>query len=1145
MATNIGGVSVDMLLESAAFRRDMQRSQQLLRSETAKMRRSLRQVEMASRNVSRSFSQFRAGIAALAGALAVRQFSQFTKNALSAGAAIQDIADKVSVSTTELQQMRFAAIQTGVGVRALDMGLQRFSRRIGEVAQGQGELLKTAQQYNVTLRNADGTMRSNIDILKDFADVIKNAESQQERLRIAFKLFDSEGAALVNTLRDGRVGLEAFMKQAEAFGAVMTKEVVAKAKLADDNLTSLTEVFKTAFNTSIIEGFASSLTLSEDRLRAVQMVGEQFGKTVAAAMRGVAEAAKFVADNLEAIKTALIAIAALKAAAMFRGIGVAILGLVGALTKARAGLLALQVLLISNPLTAAVGVAGLLAGALFLVAENSDRARAATGDYAEAVEATNAALNTSVDVSESVRQARLMEAVAANEAAIATENLTRARKQEALDRLVRQRRAAAARDTGATVAEQAIRGITGTPTDEGFATNIDRARANLADSDARIKSLRDNLDSLTQTLKSTAAATHDVASATGQSSIKFSDATKTLENEVLQLQLRTIALRKGTAAVLKQAENEAVLAQVKKAGIDVTKKLNAVQLKEVSHIKDLVRIRLREIRVNRQLERSRNLEEELKFLKEEARLIGKTDKERAVALARMRTEAQLRREGIDLKSKDAQAEIALAETIARTKDELQKATRARELFVEPFKNAISGIQDAFSSAFENIFSGGVDSFSDLAATVKRIFVRLAAEIAALLIFRPAVAGALGSVGLGGLGASLTGGSAGGGLLGGFPTPPLSLFGNIGSTLNQLGAAIGIGPQLVSGPGSFFGLSTAGSLTSASLTSLLGAAGIGAFGGGLLAQLTGGNQIGGSIGGGLGAALGAAFPILGPLTPIAGGLAGSLLGGLFGGSESVGPNAAARINFQNGRLVLGPTGADNGGNLAATVRVAQQTIARLNQLAEELGLVFSNVLRGANVITDRPELTTFGGFTSGEEFFNALLARGGVSTAGGQTLNASSLAELVQTQAAEMAAAVLAGQDASQIRAFLSSQLLSRTSSLSPAGRLAESQRQFGDLLARARGGEAGLGGELTRSAQTLLGFARQNFASTVSFANIETFVRSSLESVAATLEEQAETVTAGEQAIVEEIRELEKSEEVGHDLAEGILRELRLLRAAI
>lgn len=74
---------------------------------------------------------------------------------------------------------------------------------------------------------------------------------------------------------------------------------------------------------------------------------------------------------------------------------------------------------------------------------------------------------------------------------------------------------------------------------------------------------------------------------------------------------------------------------------------------------------------------------------------------------------------------------------------------------------------------------------------------------------------------------------------------------------------------------------------ASLTSSLGAAGIGAFAGNFLGRI-GGNPTGGSIGGGAGAGIGMA--IGGPVGAVIGGLAGGVLGGFFGGKKK--PNPAS-------------------------------------------------------------------------------------------------------------------------------------------------------------------------------------------------------------------------------------------------------------
>ena len=148
-------------------------------------------------------------------------------------------ARKLGVGVELLQEMRFAAELTGVAQTALDMGLQRFTRRLAEAAQGGGELKGVLEQYNIQLKNNDGTTRSNVQVLGDLAEVIKNTENPAEQLRIAFKAFDSEGAALVNTLRDGRAGLDEFRLAARKAGAVISQETVKQFEIFDDQITTV------------------------------------------------------------------------------------------------------------------------------------------------------------------------------------------------------------------------------------------------------------------------------------------------------------------------------------------------------------------------------------------------------------------------------------------------------------------------------------------------------------------------------------------------------------------------------------------------------------------------------------------------------------------------------------------------------------------------------------------------------------------------------------------------------------------------------------------------------------------------------------------------------------------------------------------
>jgi hypothetical protein len=94
-----------------------------------------------------------------------------------------------------------AAKASGVEQQTLDMALQRFTRRAAEAAHGTGEAKDALAQMGIALRDQSGNLRRSEDLLADVADAFAKIEAPAERLRLAFKLFDSEGVALVNLLQ--------------------------------------------------------------------------------------------------------------------------------------------------------------------------------------------------------------------------------------------------------------------------------------------------------------------------------------------------------------------------------------------------------------------------------------------------------------------------------------------------------------------------------------------------------------------------------------------------------------------------------------------------------------------------------------------------------------------------------------------------------------------------------------------------------------------------------------------------------------------------------------------------------------------------------------------------------------------------------
>lgn len=133
------------------------------------------------------------------------------------------------------------------------MALQRFVRRVAEAANGTGEAKDALAQMGIALRDQSGNLRRSEDLLGDVADAFTRIEDPAERVRLAFKLFDSEGVALVNLLSDGSGALEQMRERVRSLGIVLDEHLVRDAGRARDELDTLSQVISANLTRAALE----------------------------------------------------------------------------------------------------------------------------------------------------------------------------------------------------------------------------------------------------------------------------------------------------------------------------------------------------------------------------------------------------------------------------------------------------------------------------------------------------------------------------------------------------------------------------------------------------------------------------------------------------------------------------------------------------------------------------------------------------------------------------------------------------------------------------------------------------------------------------------------------------------------------------
>ena len=125
------------------------------------------------------------------------------------------------------------------------------------------------------------------------ADAFEKIEDSGDRVRLAFKLFDSEGVAFVNTLQGGTEALQAMFAEVDDLGIALSTATVQGVERANDAFTRLQSLFR-GVRDSVVGALAPAFEMLADTIRtnvleAVKEAGgvEQFGRNLALTIVGL------------------------------------------------------------------------------------------------------------------------------------------------------------------------------------------------------------------------------------------------------------------------------------------------------------------------------------------------------------------------------------------------------------------------------------------------------------------------------------------------------------------------------------------------------------------------------------------------------------------------------------------------------------------------------------------------------------------------------------------------------------------------------------------------------------------------------------------------------------------------------------------
>ncbi len=157
---------------------------------------------------------------------------------------LADQADRVGSSLADFQGLQFGFQLSGVDNPDFVRGMETFTQRLGEAAEGTTALGTILRENGVALRDQAGNMRPVNDLLRDFADLVSAAGSEAEQMAMLNEGFGRAGRELRLAMEGGAAGLDQMVQSAREAGVILDDEVIRRAAELDDEIDILIQKAK-------------------------------------------------------------------------------------------------------------------------------------------------------------------------------------------------------------------------------------------------------------------------------------------------------------------------------------------------------------------------------------------------------------------------------------------------------------------------------------------------------------------------------------------------------------------------------------------------------------------------------------------------------------------------------------------------------------------------------------------------------------------------------------------------------------------------------------------------------------------------------------------------------------------------------------
>jgi len=171
---------------------------------------------------------------AAAGAAVVGAMVKLASKTAAAGDEIDKNSQKLGISRQTYQELKFVMSQCGMDIEKFKGGMKKLTNTVYDAVDGNEEYAAAFDKIGVKLKDSNGDLRDQEDIMWDTISGLQGMTNQTEKAALANELFGKAGAEMMPLLNQSSGSIEEMRKQAEELGIVLDdKTIDASVKFTD------------------------------------------------------------------------------------------------------------------------------------------------------------------------------------------------------------------------------------------------------------------------------------------------------------------------------------------------------------------------------------------------------------------------------------------------------------------------------------------------------------------------------------------------------------------------------------------------------------------------------------------------------------------------------------------------------------------------------------------------------------------------------------------------------------------------------------------------------------------------------------------------------------------------------------------------